>query len=962
VTRDSGRRRRIEDICDAALERDERERAAFVAESCGDDDKMRQEVEALLSHAVNSEQFLAAPIGAVAASVLSGAHGGSLVGRQIGSYKVLSLLGAGGMGDVYRAHDTKLGRDVAIKVVADDYRSDPDRLARFEREARVLATLNHPHIGAIYGLEEADGICGLVLELVEGETIIERLAAGPMPSQEALVTARQIADALEAAHEKGIVHRDLKPANIKITPDGTVKVLDFGLAKVFARAGAGLDASHMATIASEKTQEGVIAGTVAYMSPEQARSKEIDKRTDVWAFGCVLFEMLTARPAFRGETSSDTIAAILERDPDWNALPARSPASIRRLIQRCLEKDPKRRVRDIGDARIDIEEALGAGTSPGAAVAAATPTGFRGWGWRPALLSGTAILLGLTSALLLIDRFARTPATLENPLEGATFTRLTDFEGTELDAAISPDGRSVAYVSDRDGQLDVVLTQVGSGVYRNITQGKDPELPAPVRATGFSADGSQVWLGGGSGRRLQSVPLMGGAPRPFLSDMVVNIAWSRDGARLAYHTRHPGDPIYVADRDGTDARQIYVNSNPGGHNHFPIWSPDGRWIYFVSGYPATEEMDLWRIGSSGGSPERLTQHNNEVGYPTFIDERHIVYIARDDRGTGPWLWTFDVERMLTRRVSIGPATYTSVSATADGSRLIATVADLSTSLWSVPILDRPAGETEAVRFKVPTVNAAAPRFADTSLFYRSAGSSGNGLWRHHNGESGEIYRGPDAVTLEPPAISPDQSRVAIALRRSGKLRMEVLSTDGAERAPLSDAIDVAGAASWSPDGTSILTGGSDAKGTGLFKIPIDGGAPVRLVTGQALDPIWSPKEDLIVYTGANDVGSQALLRAIRSDGTRVDLPEIQVRRDGGGSRARFLPDGTGLVYMQGFALAQDFWLLDLTTKRRRPLTKLNDQAAMWSFDISPDGKQIIFDRSRDNSHVVIIDLARREQR
>ncbi len=243
----------------------------------------------------------------------------------------------------------------------DVFLSDPERLARFEREARVLATLNHPHIGAIYGLEEAEGVRGLVLELVEGATLAERLASGPLPIQEALTVARQIAEALEAAHEKGIIHRDLKPANIKITPDGTVKVLDFGLAKVFAREGSGNDLSAMPPIAIEETREGVIAGTAAYMSPEQARGKAVDKRTDIWAFGCVLYEMLTARPAFRGETVSDTIAAILEREPDWSALPAQTPASIRRLLQRCLEKDPKRRLRDIGDARLEIEEALGAG-------------------------------------------------------------------------------------------------------------------------------------------------------------------------------------------------------------------------------------------------------------------------------------------------------------------------------------------------------------------------------------------------------------------------------------------------------------------------------------------------------------------------------------------------------------------------------------------------------------------------
>jgi Protein kinase domain len=236
---DLERRRRVEDVCDAALTRDARERAAFVAAACGRDEALRQEVEALLAHARTAEGFLAAPMGEVAANILVEAHGASLVGRQIGSYKILSLLGAGGMGEVYRARDTNLGRDVAIKVVPDVFLSDPERLARFEREARVLATLNHPHIGAIFGLEEADGVRGLVLELVDGATLADRLVSGPLPIHEALTIARQIADALDAAHEKGIVHRDLKPANIKITPDGTVKVLDFGLAKVDARDGDG---------------------------------------------------------------------------------------------------------------------------------------------------------------------------------------------------------------------------------------------------------------------------------------------------------------------------------------------------------------------------------------------------------------------------------------------------------------------------------------------------------------------------------------------------------------------------------------------------------------------------------------------------------------------------------------------------------------------------------------------------
>jgi dipeptidyl aminopeptidase/acylaminoacyl peptidase len=268
------------------------------------------------------------------------------------------------------------------------------------------------------------------------------------------------------------------------------------------------------------------------------------------------------------------------------------------------------------------------------------------------------------------------------------FALLTDFDGAELDAAISPDGQFVAFLSDRDGQFDVWLSQMSSGVFRNLTNGSDRELPAPIRTPGFSSDGSQIWLGGGPGRRLQLIPLMGGTPRAFLSDRVVNVAWSPDGSRLAYHTRDTGDPVFVAERDGSNARQILIGASAGEHNHFPVWSRDGRWILVVRGSPATSEMDLWRVAPDGGTPERLTQHASEAGYPTPIDERTILYVARDETGEGPWLWALDMERRLSRRVSLGLEKYTSVSASADGTRLIATVANPTASLWTVPILDR----------------------------------------------------------------------------------------------------------------------------------------------------------------------------------------------------------------------------------------------------------------------------------
>ena len=306
-------------------------------------------------------------------------------GTHLGPYEILGSLGAGGMGEVYRARDTKLGRDVALKVLPPAFIADADRVARFEREARLLASLNHPHIGAIYGFEDSGEVPALVLELVEGETLDDRLSRGPLSLSDALTVAHQIADALDAAHGSGIIHRDLKPSNIKIAPDGGLKVLDFGLAKAHVGGGSTPDLSKSPTMMTDGTNAGVILGTVAYMSPEQARGKAVDKRTDIWAFGCVLYQMLTGRPAFRGETVSDTIVSILEREPDWTGLPVGTPPAVRRLLQRCLEKDQRRRLRDIGDVRHWLED-VASGAAGLGLTSSASPR--RGLAW---MLGGVAL-------------------------------------------------------------------------------------------------------------------------------------------------------------------------------------------------------------------------------------------------------------------------------------------------------------------------------------------------------------------------------------------------------------------------------------------------------------------------------------------------------------------------------------------------------------------------------------------
>jgi Tol biopolymer transport system component len=862
-------------------------------------------------------------------------------GTKLGPYEIVSPAGAGGMSEVYRARDTRLGRDVAIKVLPEALANDADRLRRFEQEARTIAALNHPNILGIHDIGAHDGAPFLVSEFLEGQTLRDKLVSGPMPVRRAIEYALGIAEGLAAAHEKGIVHRDLKPENVFVTRDGRIKVLDFGLAKLVRPEE---DHESAVTLTSPATLPGMVMGTAGYMSPEQVRGEAIDRRSDIFSFGAVLYEMLTGKRAFKRETSAETMTAILREEPQaLNDTGWQGPLELQRILVRCLEKNVERRFQSASDLAFAIESLSGTATGTPTATSVPQPKSRRAWlPWviAAALLIGTAVW-----------EIARPAAAPANPLEKARFTRVTDFESVE--AAISPDGKFVAFISDHDGPFDVWLSQVGTGRLVNLTQGKAGPLPGPLRSVGFSGDGSEIWIGGGDvGMRLRLMPLTGGAPRNFLGEETANLAWSPDGERIVYHTFGNGDPMFVADRTGANARRIF-GDRPGLHNHFPTWSPDGRWIYFVHGTPATKEMDLWRIDPAGGNPERLTQRNTDIAYPTPAGNRTVFYVARDGDGSGPWLWAFDLKRRDSLRASVGLEQYTSVEASADGRKLVATISNPVAGLWSVPILNRLAEEGDVKPFTVPTVRALAPRFSGSSLFYLSSLGTGDGLWRLRDGQVTEIWKGADGALLETPAVSPDGGRVAIVLRRSGKRQLHVLSSDGAELQPIAEGIVAQGSSCWSPDGRWIVTGGSDATGPGLFKIPLEGGSLVRLVSGPALNPVWSPDGSLIVYAGTN-VSSFAPLLAVRPDGTSVELPHISLRRLG--EHVRFSPDGKSLIYMQGLLASQDFWLLDLASMKSRPLTRLQNRAAMRTFDVTSDGKQIVFDRLRENSQVVMIDL------
>jgi len=768
-------------------------------------------------------------------------------GQRLLHYRLVEKIGEGGMGVVWKAVDTTLDREVAVKILPDEFADNAERLVRFEREAKLLASLNHPNLATVFGVHESapsadSGQAGtrfLAMELIPGEDLSQRLRRGRLPVDEAVGIARQIAEALEAAHERGVVHRDLKPANVRVTTGGTVKILDFGLAKAMvSEASQGADPSLSPTMTSVGTVAGVLLGTAAYMSPEQARGHNADERSDIWSFGCVLWECLTGKMLFGGATATDSLGAILHTEPDWERLPAETPPNVRRLLRRCLAKDPRDRLHHLADARIELGD-----TDQSPAAAGSLPRGYR----ITVAVLVIALVVSLAATLLSFWRPTAEPAGSrgDNPLAGARFSKFTDFPGSEFDAAISPDGRFVAFVSERDGPFEVLVGQVGTDVFRKLASSADEfaleDAHARVRNVGFNGDGSEIWLRGGMSRRLRSMPLLGGPLRNFLGEYVVEVAWSPDGKQVVYHERLAGDPLYVADRNGANIRKI-LGSPAGTHQHYPIWSVDGEWIYLVRGRPATLEMDLWRVQVDGEELEQLTQRKLDVRYPTPIDERTVLYSARDTDGAGPWLWALDEETKVSRRASVGLEQYVSVAASADRRRLVATVENPQATLWSVPILDRLATESDAEPFShTQGRRALAPRYGGSSLFYMSSRGSGDGLWRLRDGKVSEIWRGSETALLEPAAVSPDGETVVLLLRGDGGWRL----------------------------------------------------------------------------------------------GDPVELPEMEVFRSG--ERARFLPDGSGLVYIRGFGPSQDFWLLDLATMKSRRLTELNPGATMRTFDITPDG-------------------------
>jgi Tol biopolymer transport system component len=630
MTDAAARWRRVEELCQAALERDARDRATFLVAACGDDHDLRREVDALLAREQSAEGFLGSPLGAVAANVLND-RTALLVGRRVGVYEIVSPLGAGGMGEVYRARDTRLGREVAIKIVPRAFKDDPDRLARFEREARLLASLNHPHIGAIYGLEEADDVTALVMELVEGDDLSQRIGRGAIPIAEALPIARQIAEALEAAHEQGIIHRDLKPANIKVRADGTVKVLDFGLAKALdSPSGSGAEMMNSPTLTPRATMAGTIIGTAAYMAPEQARGKVVDRRADIWAFGVVVYEMLTGRRPFDGDDISVTLASVLKDDVNWKALPSDLPVPVRRLLRRCLEKDPGLRLSAIGDARLELDDAAAPGDRDGVRDApVATPV----VGWEHAL--PWAIAIAAIALALYIASGARRPIATAAPVRlsadlGADVPLTNTFGAVNV---LSPDSALVAFVGQNTGSRRQLFVRRLSELRATPLSGTD-DADSPF----FSPDGH--WIAFFAAGKLKKISVTGGSA--FVICDAPNGrggAWAADGTIVFSPDSGDVTPLVRVSSDGGTSQALTALDAGEISHRWPQLLPGGKGVLFTADVNGTFDDANLVIQKLPAGLRKVVHRGGYYG--RYLASGHLAFVHEGTLFAVP----FDVGRL-----------------------------------------------------------------------------------------------------------------------------------------------------------------------------------------------------------------------------------------------------------------------------------------------------------------------------
>jgi eukaryotic-like serine/threonine-protein kinase len=880
-------------------------------------------------------------------------------GSRVGPYEILSAIGAGGMGEVYRATDTNLGRDVAIKVLPEAFAQDPERIARFEREAKVLASLNHPNIAIIHGLEKSQGTYALVMELVEGEDLSQRIARGPIPVDEALPIAKQIAEALEAAHEQGIVHRDLKPANIKVRPDGTVKVLDFGLAKLTESSAAAVNPSTLSmspTITSPAmTVVGVLLGTAAYMSPEQARGKPADKRSDIWAFGCVLYEMLTARRAFDAGEVSDTLAMVLMKDIDWTSLTATTPHAIRTLLRRCLEKDRKRRLPDIGVARLEIDEALAA---PAAETRQDQPAVAR---HQSRLAWGVAALAACGAMVVGILHFSAAPSAPPSPVRFQVLPPIDgSFTSTEPNEphALSPDGKHLVFRATRAGQVRLVV--------HNFDADDARELPGTEGVAGgvfWSPDSRFVAFS--TEGRLKKVDITGGPPQVIcdLPTGTIQGTWGPDGTVLlgvaGLSLGQGGSGLLrVSSRGGTPTLATTLDAARKEllHGH-PWFLPDGRhFLYWVIGAPlspVTAGQHSIYVGSlDGGPPVSLGVSDSKAvyanGFLLFVRDATLLaepFDAASRTATGdPLVIAQDIPSSPTNGSALFSASVAGV--VSYGASAAQTLTQLTWFDRAGKVLGTAGEKADQTALRLsPDQTRVAISVFDPARRTRD-------IWIHDLARNVRTRFTFDAREDWNSVWSPDGRQLAFSADRMGRLDIyrKSASGSGAEE-PLVESPVNKYVYSWSTDGRFLLFntgGGGSQTGTDVWVLPLSGERKPRPIVQSPFNeiaPSISPDGRWVAYR-SNESGrievyvvpfeSQSGKWQVSTSGG--DLPKWR----GDGKELFFLADNTMM------AADVDGTGSSFRVGSVRPLFHVNRRTASYLgfgtgsvFDVTADGQRFL---------------------
>ncbi len=865
---------RVRALFHAAIQRPRAEWNGFLEQECADDEWLRREVESLLTSHEHAGGFLERAPMPVSREALAAAP--LATGARLGAFEITGTLGAGGMGEVYRARDTRLGRDVAIKLLPSMLADDPDRRARLERESRLLATLNHPHIAAIHSVEEIDGRLALILELVEGPTLADRLATGSIPIGEALRIARQLGEALEAAHGKGVVHRDLKPSNVKITLEGVVKLLDFGLAKATPTATHQGDAQFRSADAGP-TADGVILGTGAYMSPEQARGQAVDKRTDVWAFGCVLYEMLAGRRAFSGETTADVIAAILDREPDWTALPPALPAEVSRLVRRCLQKDPRRRIHDIADARVEIDDALDAASAPAVLPMRST------WANRPMFAIFVVTLLFAGVASLVAWRLGSRAA---DPSGAPSLTYLTlplpDGVGLQSPPTVSPDGASIAFVGSDGSGRRLFVRRLGSPEFRALPGTEFASDPF------WSPDGQ--WLAFFARGKLKKVAVDRGTPVDICNASDARGgSWGRAG-NIVFTPHLIDSPVYrVSANGGVPEPVTRIDESRGDNSHrWPVFLPDGvHFLYFIRSFEdGRRGIYLGRADRPAEAPgPRLIESEYEVLYVAFdSDSVGAVLTAVPD---GVRIYRFDAStRTLVghpRLIDVRPGVSTPYAAAMIGASQ-GTLAFSPTSLSRATRLMSAGRDGSDVRILSESESSNWPRLSPDGtrlVLQRVDGRRGTpDLWVK------DLSRGTETRVTSPPnhgglpVWSPGSDRLAFLWGRVASAGIGIGSPDGTSTIIPRACPERCEPSDWSPDGRTLILTVRTALGSDVWAMPVeatgegDVARPIFAERFNERDARISPDGEWIAYV---------------SDETGRD--EVSVRRISGGERTVLSPGG-----------------------------------------------------------------------